>query len=58
MTLEKLKKNKDNEINTSQNLKQQYLLLSEDEKIPFMFAYIGLLKESKVLIFVSTIDEV
>lgn len=58
MTLDKLKHAKDIEINASQNLKQQYLLLSEDQKIPFLLAYVGLLVDSKVLIFVGTIDEV
>ena len=58
MSLQKLKVNKDTEINTSSQLKQQYILMSEDEKIPLMLAYLGVLKDSKILIFVSTIDEV
>lgn len=32
--------------------------MSEEEKIPLMLAYLGVLKNCKALIFVSTIDEV
>jgi superfamily II DNA/RNA helicase len=32
--------------------------MSEEEKIPMMIAYLSLIKNSKVLIFVNTIDEV
>jgi superfamily II DNA/RNA helicase len=58
MKLERLKESKDVEINTSNKLKQQYVLMSEEEKIPILLAYLGLLKSCKVLIFFSTIDEV
>lgn len=58
MTVEDLEKDKDEEINASNQLKQQYVLIAEEEKIPFMLAYIGLLKNTKILVFVSTIDEV
>jgi superfamily II DNA/RNA helicase len=46
------------EINTSTNLKQQYVLITEEEKIPFMLSYIKVLPQSKIMIFVSTISEV
>lgn len=46
------------EINISKNLKQKYVLITEEERIPLMVAYLQLVKESKVMIFVSTIDEV
>lgn len=46
------------EINISKNVKQQYLLMTEEERIPLMIAYLRLIKDSKVMIFVSTIDEV
>lgn len=45
------------EINISKNLKQQYVLMTEEERIPLMISYLQLIKESKVMIFVSTIDE-
>jgi superfamily II DNA/RNA helicase len=32
--------------------------MSEEERIPLVIAYLQLVKESKVMIFVSTIDEV
>jgi len=56
MEISRLKQSKDVEINTSSQLKQQYVLMSEEEKIPLMLAYLGVLKNCKVLIFVSTID--
>lgn len=46
------------EINISKNLKQQYVLMTEEERIPLMVAYLRLIKDSKVMIFVNTIDEV
>jgi superfamily II DNA/RNA helicase len=46
------------EINISKNLKQQYILMTEEERIPLMIAYLQLIKSSKVMIFASTIDEV
>lgn len=39
-------------------MKQQYILISEEERIPIMIAYLKLVKDSKVMIFVNTIDEV
>jgi superfamily II DNA/RNA helicase len=32
--------------------------MTEEERIPLMIAYLQLVKSSKVMIFVSTIDEV
>jgi superfamily II DNA/RNA helicase len=32
--------------------------MTEEERIPLMIAYLRLLKDSKVMIFVNTIDEV
>ena len=58
MTVDELERDKEEEINTSNQLKQQYVLISEEEKIPFMLSYIRLIKGTKILIFVSTIDEV
>lgn len=46
------------EINISKNLKQQYVLMTEEERIPLVVAYLQLIKQSKAMVFVSTIDEV
>lgn len=32
--------------------------MTEEERIPLVIAYLKLIKDSKVMIFVSTIDEV
>jgi superfamily II DNA/RNA helicase len=34
------------------------VLISEEEKIPFMLAYISVMPQAKIMVFVSTISEV
>ena len=46
------------EVNISKALKQNYVLVAEEEKTSFLLMYLAMLDHSKVLIFLSTIDEV
>lgn len=41
-----------------QNLKQQFVLLQEEQRLAFLLAYLRFLKSAKVIIFVATCDEV
>ncbi len=49
---------RDDRFNIPQTLKQNYTLVGEYERIPFLLGYLQLLEKQKVIVFVSTCDEV
>lgn len=48
----------DKEINISSQLRQTFVLVAEEERVPLLIAYLNVLSHCQVLIFLSTIDEV
>ena len=48
----------DKEVNISSQLRQTFVLVAEEERVPFLLAYLNVLSHCQVLVFLSTIDEV